>query len=114
MLSLHIVQGHAYTVKKMLLPLHLKECRLNRTPIGCNYLALMGILEILKGWYTGTPQGVLHLMYYVHGYLKILLLRNCYQFAKTSTLCTTRLQKMIKEKYARTNYTSVLPVHTNI
>ena len=74
----------------------------------------MGILEILKGWYTGTPQGVLHLMYYVHGYLKILLLRNCYQFAKTSTLCTTRLQKMIKEKYARTNYTSVLPVHTNI
>ena len=78
----------------MLLPLHLKECRLNRTPIGCNYLALMDILEILKGWYTGIPQGVLHLMYYVHGYLKILLLRNHY-LCKNKYTVHTRLQKMI-------------------
>ena len=97
MLSLHIVQGHAYTVKKMLLPLHFKECRLNRTPIGCNYLALMGILEILKGWYTGIPQGVLHLMYYVHGYLKIVLLRNCY-LCKNYTVHNTITKDDIKRK----------------
>ena len=48
--------GLVYTVKKKVLLWHPKGCHftgLNSTPMGCNYLTLMGVLEHLKGCQLG-------------------------------------------------------------
>ena len=61
-------QPHCFrhTVKKVVLLLPPKGCHftgLNRTPMGCNHLAPMGVHELLKGVILGCIEVPLRVLY---------------------------------------------------